>query len=222
MPLPDLPDAQPVLDDLYNSLPQHYRLSDATAQPIGTYPLYRFLAGICAELSKVVTVVEGMNYDDTDPSSTSVLADPLVAEADWLPWLAQLVGVPLEFALSDAEKRDAILYASAGWRAGTKVAVAAAARTALTGTKHCQVYDHSIVNPGDGGEWDVLLVTRTSETPDVGAVLDAVVRRGAKPAGVVLHHRAYESEWSTIEAEAPTWADIEALGNWNTMQEVGL
>lgn len=220
VPLEPSPGA--VLDRLYDALPEHYRTADAA----GDYPLYRWLAGVCAEQGALEALRERIDFispnDGGEPGDTSDLADPTTADAAWLPWLAQLVGVGLRADWTDAEKRDAIQYASSGWRAGTKSAVADAARTELTGTKYARVYDHSVAVPGDGGVWDVLIVTRTTETPDVGRVLVAVERRGAKPAGVVLHHRAYEAGWATVESTYPTWDSIEAAGSWNRIQEAGL
>lgn len=215
-----LPDPGPVLDRIYDSLPEHYRLADEKQG----YALYRYLAGPASQYGLVDALIERFDADPTDPTrpARAALADPAAADPAWLPWLAQLVGVVLDPALSLAEQRDAIRYASAGWRAGTKASVADAARTALTGTRFARVYDHSITEPGDGGQWDVLIVTRATETPDVMAVLDAVVRRGAKPVGVTLHHRAYSASWGTVETTYPTWGDIKAAGSFARIQEAGL
>jgi hypothetical protein len=206
----------------YESLPQHYRDADAS---LG-WPLYKWLAGVGIEYGKVAALIEDIDYVTPDdggaPGDTSTLTDPSVAPVAWLPWIAQLVGVPLRADLTDAEKRDAIAFASAGWRAGTKTAVADAAKTELTGTRFARVYDHSIFDPGDGGEWDVLIITRNSETPDPARVLTAVSRRAAKPAGVMLYHRAYEASWDTVSATYPTWAAIDATGRWDAVQEAGL
>lgn len=148
---------------------------------------------------------------------TSDLGDPTTADPEWLPWMAQLVGVKLEPGFTEQQARDAVLYASAGWRAGTKQAIADAAKSELTGTKYAAVYDHAITGPGNGGQWDVLIITRPTETPDPAKLLAAVVARGAKPAGVVLRHRAIESSWDTVESENPTWADI--TETWDELQE---
>lgn len=219
MSLPVISGAGPALDRIYRALPEHYRVADAAAA--GDYPLYRWLAGVSSIQSTLEALVASFDYDDSIPGSTSQLVDPEVAPVDWLPWLAQLVGVPLTNDLSEAEKRDAITFASAGWRAGTKTAMAAAAKTALTGTRYAQVFDHSVSDPGDGDQWDVLIVTRSTETADDAAVLDAVVRRNAKPAGVVLHHRSYASSYTTVASVlGPTWADIN--GPWSAIEEAGL
>lgn len=179
----------------------------------------RNAASTAADLSLLgVTLTQITSTGD----DTSDLVDPWAADPAWLPWLARLVGVNLVASLTVPEQRDAVAYATSGFRAGTKEAIAAAARSALTGTKHVEVYDHSISAPGNGGPWDILLVTRGTETPNVNTVLRAVTTKNAKPAGVVLHHRAYDTAWDTVEANYPTWQAVEAAGSWNAIQEAGL
>lgn len=214
-----VPDPGPTLPRLYDRLPEHYRAYDET---VG-HPLYRWLAGILAEQGAVEILTDRLG---ASADGASDLTDPMVADAAWLPWLAQLVGTQLQGGMSDAERRDAVRYASAGWRAGTKTAISDAVRSELTGTRFAQVFDHAVSRPGDGGVWDVLVVTRGSETPNVAAVLAAAVRRGAKPAGVVLRHRVYDVPWSTFMAAYPTWAAWAANGpkpgTWGQAMETGL
>jgi hypothetical protein len=158
-------------------------------------------------------------------SVPSALSDPDLADAAWLPWLATLVGARLDPAASEAEKRDTIRYATSGWRAGTRGAVLDAAKSALTGTKYAKLYTHTKSDLGlgliAGTMWDVTIVTRSSETPDPSVVLGAVLRKGVKPAGVVLWHKAYEATWDTWEAVYPTWDEFDAA-TWNERQEAGL
>lgn len=216
------PDPGPTLPRLYSRLPEHYRTADA----VNGFVLYRWLAGVCSQVGALEQLIARLDFytvnDGGSPGDTSELTDPVAADPRWLPWLAQLVGVTLDLSLSDAERRDAIAFASSGWRAGTKRAVADAARVALTGTKYAQVYDHSISSPGDGGVWDVLIVTRATETADPAEVLRTVIARGAKPAGVVLRHRSYDTSWTLVETKFPNWNAIEAAGSWNAIQEAGL
>lgn len=214
------PDVAPITERLYADLPELYRLADR-AQPDGPdgYPLLRWLSLIVDQAGDVDELAD--RFDPVDnPSGTSDLVDPATADAAWLPWLANLVGAKLSPSLSEAETRDAIANPSSGWRAGTKPALAAAARTALTGSRFAEVRDHTVTMtaPGEGGVWDVLLVTRTSETADLAAVLEAVDVKGGKPAGVVLRHEAYEATWETFEAAYPTWADLEGR-TWRTIEE---
>ncbi|MCU1588788.1 MAG: hypothetical protein JWP11_44 [Frankiales bacterium] len=205
---------------LYDSLPEFMQAAD---EQLDGHPLLSFVAGIGAQLQTIATLLGRLNRyaDQTAPAVPSDLADADGADPQWLDWLAQTVGAHLGGVSDLAARRDAVRSAAAGWRVGTRTAVADAARSALTGTKHVEIHDHTIASPGDGGPWDVLLVTAASETPDPSAVLAAVVAKGAKPAGVVLHHRAYSATWAQVEAAYPTWADIEGK-TWQQLEETGL
>lgn len=222
--------ARPVVSQaterVYARLPLAYRDADAHEMSGGGYPLLRFLSLVGDVLGDVETLIDRIDYtgpsEGGEPGDTSDLGDPTGADPAWLPWLGRLVGVNITPDLTVSEQRDSVRFATSGFRAGTKGAIRDAARSALVGTKHAEVYDHSVTRPGDGGLWDVLIVTRATETPDVAAVLATVVRKNAKPAGVVLHHRAYDSSWTAVAAAYPTWAAIEAAGSWDRVQEAGL
>lgn len=198
-------------DRMYRRLPEFYRVADIGQD----YALLRLIASVNDQVSDMEEIVNGWYQNAT-------LVDPQHADVTWLPWLAQLVGVELNTATTEQAQRDAIQYASAGWSAGTKQAMMAAAQSALTGTKHVELYTRSVTTAGDGTVWDILLVTSLLETPSVPAVLQAVVDKGAKPAGVVLHHRAYSITWATFEATYPTWNAIEAKGSWQAIENTGL
>ncbi len=214
----------PTTERMYRALPEHYRDSDAA---LG-YPLKRYLSATGDRLGEVETLLDRIDYRMGDeatpgaPPDSSDLVDPDRADRAWLPWLAQLLGVRLSPGLSEAEQRDAVRFAAAGWRSGTKRAVADAARSALTGSRYVAVYDHttSTSGIGKGGEWDVLLVTRATETPDVALVLSSVQRQNAAPAGVKLWHAAYEAKWFQVHTALPTWADWNAR-TWAQVQDVG-
>lgn len=205
---------------VYDELPQAYRDADQTLD----YPLLRWLSLLGDQgglLEALIDRIDLPDPADRKPGDTSALVDPARADAAWLPWLGQLVGVRLPAVIQGQAARDAIAGASGGFLAGTKTAVAAAAQSALTGSRHVSVYDHSVTTPGDGGQWDVLLVTGASETPSAALVLAAVTAKKAKPAGVVLHHRVYSATWTQITAAYPTWAS-RAGKTWRQIQETGL
>lgn len=217
------PVVHPFTQSVYDSLPEALR----TGQEALDYPLLRYLSLLLDQTGVHADAAVAFDYVPLDEGGvagdTSALIDPDTADAAWLSWLAQLTGQRLSPLLTETARRDAVRYGAAGWRAGTKQAVADAAKSALTGTRYVGVWDHS--NPtsgyGAGGEWDVLLVTRVEETPDVPAVLQAVIDKGAKPAGVVLHHAAYSGTWAQIEAAHPTWADMDAA-TWRGVEESGI
>lgn len=195
---------------MYARLPEFYRVADLTQ--LGDLPLLRYMSLVGDQASELETIVDRLPTD---------LADPATADDAWLTWLAQAVGVQLPAGLSEEERRNAVLYSSSGWRAGTKQAIRDAAKPALTGTQYVEVYDHQ-TDVGAGGEFDVLLVTRGTETADAAEVLATIVRQRAKPAGVKLYHRVYDTSWNTITATYATWNALEAAGSWDRIQEAGL
>jgi hypothetical protein len=230
-------------DRLYQRLPEVYRRLDAADS---TWTLKRYLGAALDQAGTIdVTVDRVRGNDPIGPDApqpwglpadelavwlevrrrvVSLLGDPVNAPAAWLPWLAQLVGAHLDPAASEQEERDTIVYATSGYRAGTKEAMADAARSALTGTRYALVLSHKKVVSDivvDGTPWDITIVTRLSETPDVNAVLGAVLRKGVKPAGAVLWHHAYTASWSAVTAAYPTWGS-RAGKTWQTIQESGL
>lgn len=233
-----------LVDRLYARFPQIYRTMDARD---AQWPLKRWLGAALhyqGQLDAHVTAWNGerpigpadpepwglapdelARWRDERRSVLSTLGDPMTADAAWLPWLAQLVGAVLDPAANEAEKRDTIRYATSGWRAGTRGAIADAARSALTGSRYARVVPHTKPSEAGGLEpgtiWDITIVTRIGETPDPEAVLGAVLRTGVKPAGVRLHHAVYEATWDQIEAVFPTWLELEAA-TFDEQSEAGL
>lgn len=229
---------------LYHRLPEVYRVFDSRDS---TWVFKRYLAGALATAGEVDDVVDQLignnpsgpatpepwalsgedleQWRDARRSTLSLLGDPLNAPATWLPWLAQLLGAQLDSTASEDEQRDTIIYATSGWRGGTRSAIADAAKTALTGSKYARIVPHTV--PGESGGltpgdiWDITIITLSSETPDPGEVLGAVLRKGVKPAGAVLHHATYEATWDQQEAVFPTWADRDAA-TWDELAEAGL
>lgn len=238
-----VPEMSTLADRLYQRLPEVYRTFDATDL---TWPLKRYIAGMVKVAGQLDDMVEAITGDrpigPTAPepwalpddelavwrelreNRPSALADPVQAEAAWLPWLAQLVGARLDPAASETEQRDTILYATSGWRGGTRAAIADAARSALTGTKYARVMPHTKPDGGAliaGTAWDITIVTRLSETPAIGAVLGAVLRKGVKPAGAVLWHHPYAAAWDDVTTEYATWAERNGV-SWRTIEETGI
>jgi hypothetical protein len=228
---------------LWERLPEVYRTFDALNS---TWPFKRYLGAAMQQAGVIDDTIAAIAGDNPVGPATpepwsldgqelenwraarrfrpSALGDPDQADAKWLTWLAQLVGARLDPAATETEKRNTIKFATSGWRAGTRQAIADAAKTALTGSKYAVVMPHKIPAVGggvtDGDIWDVTIVTQTAETPDSAAVLAAVLRAGVKPAGVVLHVSDYGSTWDLIEAYYPTFDDIE-LADWDEIEQIG-
>lgn len=147
--------------------------------------------------------------------STSDLVDPRRADDAWLPWLAQQVGATVSPSTPMLALRAQVETPSAGWQAGVKAAIAAAAQTVLSGDRYCQVSDHY-----GGDQWTIEVQTRASETPSGAAVLAAVINGGAKPAGCALVSTLYESTWGQVDAAGITWATYDGV-TWQYVSEVG-
>jgi hypothetical protein len=154
-----------------------------------------------------------VRYEILPDPSTSDLVDPLRADVAWLPWLAQIVGARLARDLPVADQRATIAGAVGGWRAGTRHSIAAAAATALEGQRSVTLFDHF-----EGDPWRIGISTTPSETPSGAAVVEAVLRSGAKPAGVLIVHTFYSASWALLEATYPSWADIEEAGSWQRLE----
>ena len=155
---------------------------------------------------------------------TSDLVDPRSADIEWLPWLGQLVGVRITPAMSPLEARDAIAYASTGYRAGSKDALEKAARAVLSGSRYCIALPHTKVEGGNivpGTVWDLTLLTRAAESPSSYAILQTVNKPTVKPAGVMLYHRTYQASWDALEAALPFWTDWDTQ-TWAQIEQVGL
>lgn len=162
--------------------------------------------------------LSGLALDGSD------LVDPSTADPAWLGWLAQIVGARLPAELTSSQRRDAVRQA-ARLNAGSQDALVGAARTALSGNRSVVVYPHTRVSGGvkaAGGPWDLTVVTNGTETPSSAAVLDAIRRLDAKPAGVRLFHIVYAGTWSTFHSSYPTWSAIHARSTWGRLQEASL
>lgn len=214
--------AEPVFSDaterLYGRLPQVYRSEDEGQD----WLLKKWLSGVVDQLGDVEVLIDRFAYvtpDEGVPNDTSDLVDPVTADAEWLPWLAQLVGVKLP--TGDEASRRALISSPAKFKAGTKAAIKAAVQTVLTGEKHVEVYDHSTDSStiGAAGQWDVLIVTRGTETSS--DPIAAVIALGAKPAGVKLWAKTYSTTWDALEAGMPTWTGWDAR-TWSEVEETGL
>lgn len=216
------PAVHPTTEDIYARFPALYRDADEqqAAGPSG-FPLLRYVSLEGDQVGELEDLLDRIAYvrraDGGDAGDTSDLVDPSTADVAWLPWIGQHVGVVVHPRLNEIEARDAVQFASAGWLSATKDAVGAAAKSELTGTRYVRVYDHQ-TDVGAGDAFDLLVVTLTSETPSVAAVLDAIERKGAKPSGVRLYRREYE--W-TFNGLATSYATFDAvLASFATFEQI--
>lgn len=101
---------------------------------------------------------------------------------------------------------------------GTKKAMITWLKNYLTGSKFVEIYHHTNDSsaPYAGDRWDMLIVTKTSETDfDVVEVINDM---RLKPAGVSLFHKFVEAaDWAVVEGEYTTWDLWDAAGTWDTI-----
>lgn len=201
---------------LYEGLPEVYRTADRGQDG---YPLLRFLSLTGDLLGQVEELLERIDVPDDAPAGTaSDLVDPDTADPAWLPWLAQATGAPTTPGELDvAERRAAIRDAVGGWQSGTKGAIAQAARTALVYADPDGGFVNVLRDPVD--PLTLRISTTPEETPSPAAVLDAILRTGAKPAGVLIVHTFYAIPWDLLESRYPTWAAIETTATtWSRVE----
>jgi len=164
--------SEPIYDDMaedvYENLPEHFRRVD----PVANYHMKKLIASMTPLIDTIDKTIQSFDYippedggDPDDPSNTSALVDPTKADPRYFPWLAQIYGVRLNSKLGYEAQRQQLVNASVGYRSGTPEAIEAAAKTYLTGDRYARVYGHSTAaGRGTGGPWDLLLVTKSSET----------------------------------------------------------
>lgn len=211
---------------IYAKLPRYLRVADRQQN----FTLKTYLASMSERLGELEFLKTAFDAKDPDEGGiregeTSGLVDPRVADVSWLPWLGQLVGLHFDANASEDDKRAAIASASGGWLAGTKQAMIAAAQTVLTGAQYVNVFDHTTDSSDVGAAtvWDVLVVSRSSETPGGGdSVLSAIRSARAQPVGVTLWWIGYDASWADLVSAYPLWSDRQRAGTWQKWAEAGL
>lgn len=207
--------ALPETDRWFNRLPQYVRDSDTSGQ------LRAYMSLIGDQLDDLVSRIDAASYwpldDGGEVGDTSALVDPTQAGRFGDPilhlkWISQMLGVQLNTADTLDSQIDAVRYASAGWRSGTKEALADAARSVLSGTKYVRIENHYAGDP-----WAVNIRTRASETPPGNAVVNAVLLKNAKPAGIVILNTYFSATWNDLETFRPTWDNW--ADTWTNIEE---
>lgn len=183
-----------------------------------------------AALPMSVSTDTGYNREDVPDrpdgvplGSTSDLVDPRTANTEWLPWLSQFAGHNINHFSSLEEARNAFASTESNFAAGTIGAIQNAVGAVLTGTRTVRVFPMTtrLDQVGQASQWDIAIVTRTSESPDVSVMEEAVSLRNAKPVGVVFHFFKHQSTWDAVELAYPTWTEWDKR-NWTQIEEAGL
>lgn len=215
----DRPPVLPFTQLWFDRLPDYLRNSDESGD------LIHFMSLIGDQADEILKEIDAISFYPLDdggaPGDTSALVDPTKAGElgdpyKHLKWLSQLVGARLNQADSIDAQIDAIRFASAGWKAGTRQALADAATSVLTGTRYVSIEPEYAGDP-----WAIAIRTRASETPDDTAVVNAILSKRAKPAGFVLINVSYSASWDTLESLRAEWDQWDGF-SWITIEETGL
>lgn len=173
------------------------------------------LAHYCAALAKLFDQVADVSRDDEDTGAPgwTVIFDPDEAPVEWLPWMAQFIGVNLPDWLPEADKR-ARIKAADGFRRGTVGAMVAAARAFLTGTRTVFLFERH-----GGSAYRLAVSTLASETPDPARVEQALVEQ--KPAGIVLTHNVVTGgDFNALRDTHSDFADVAAtFANFDAVRD---
>lgn len=182
------------------------------------YPLLRYLSTLLDQLTAIAALADRFTYvamderdvldgnafgvgfpwqrfgtgelgDDTyGQGDTADLVDPNTADAGWLPWLAQLLGVTLPPGSTIAEQRATMANPTDAWAHGTRQAIAREARRELGGDAYVAVIPHI-----NGDPFAIGIVTKQAETYGT-------------------------TSFAELKALAPTWRDLKALGSYGNAE----
>lgn len=130
-------------------------------------------------LSLPFELVETWVSDTDEDIGWSLLLDIDRCPVEALPWLAQIVGMTLNTALSEADQRQQ-LHDVSNWKRGTPGAIRGAPAPYLTGTKTV-VLRERFDGSGNDAPYDFEVITLSSETTDATKVLAALTTQ--KPTG---------------------------------------
>lgn len=153
-----------------------------------------FLRAICAPGEQLFSLV----WDQGDPDDADyqpgwgVLFDVDAVPLQFLPFLAQLVGVPAAAlaGLGDADARS-VVRQEQGQQRGTLAAVIAAAKRFLSATQSTAILER-VAADGSADAYHFLVVVRPEEIVDERALVDAV--NAVKPGGL---------QWDLIQTDTP-------------------
>ena len=163
--IPGVP-SQPLINTFFERLPDCIREEDEKM----TYPLKRWLTGVVDQAGDVEVLLERMYFDTVDDGGdgeeSSDLGNPATADAEWLPWMGQLVGVRFPSYLLTEQRRELLTGNGAKFKPGSNGALTNIASTELVGGKSVRFHPHtaSLAAIGEATEWDLLMVTKPTET----------------------------------------------------------
>lgn len=142
------------------------------------------LAKVCEALGKMrqqsMDLFEDREVDGHLRAGYSQMLDVERAPVAVLPYLAQFVGAAVTVGAPEEQQRDEVRR-KAGQARGRPASLISAVQATLTGDRTVRLIERV-----GGNAWQVVVITRTAETPDAAATLKAALSQ--KPIGIVLTH----------------------------------
>lgn len=187
------------------------------------YPLLRYLSLLLDQLEPIADVITRLTYIAQDErgtelggrmgvpeawqrfgvdeygdggygdAATSDLVDPNRADAAWLPWLAQLLGVAIYPGDTIAETRARLIHPEDAWAHGTPDAIIAVVRRALVDPDA-----YVDVRPHAGGDPFVINIITTAEAAGGAGASWGVIESYGTWAGI-------------YSGRGDTWADLRGV-----------
>lgn len=161
------------------------------------------LAYYCGALGGMFQDVEDLARDTPEGPGWSAVLDLDRCPDDWLPWLAQFVGVTIAPGSTPAQMRAAI-DALLGFQRGTPAAIRASTAATLTGSKVVVLQERF-----GGDAYALAVYTLTAQTPDQAASRAAILAQ--KPGGIVLTYAVGNADtYQAINTAYATYAAVKA------------
>jgi hypothetical protein len=170
------------------------------------------LAHFAGALGEMFQPVADVARDTPEGPGWSAVLDLERCPDEWLPWLAQFVGVVV-LAGSSADHMRERIAGTDGFNRGTPESIRVAAQATLTGSRHVTLRERDS-NAADP-PYTLEVVTLTGETPDPAATRAAILAQ--KPGGIVLIYRTVAGQdWQAVTAKTwrqartayPTWRNL--------------
>lgn len=138
------------------------------------------LAHVCEAIGRMWQQVADLAEDRDGRPGWATLLDVETCPGWALPWLAQIPGARITTGAPENLQRDEARRRS-GQARGRPQTMIDAARATLTGTRTVRLIERA-----GGSAWQIVAITRTTETPDPAATLKALMAE--KPGGDLLTH----------------------------------
>jgi hypothetical protein len=161
------------------------------------------LAILCGGVGETFQEVDDLARDTAEGPGWSSVLDLARCRADWLPWLAQFVGVVIPAGTAPTEAR-ALIARRSGFTRGTRASIVAAAQSTLTGAKTVYVQERYAADA-----YKLAVRTITAQTPNVATTRAAIL--AAKPAGLILDYATVAGQtYDLVRVNYATYAALKA------------